>query len=258
MFTVRDERMLRQLLSKENDRYSLAGLISSVKVPDDEAANIRAKQLESAARLTPAMVTANLVNAAVVVLCFWNTPAARLLAVWSVTLIIASLILIGINIRTRRKAKNRTDGHVSSPSRTQQGIERFARFSSFVGLIWGILPLLIMPFADQTSQLAVSIIMAGMMFGGVMLISRIPEAALAFLIPTTIGYVVGLQLGNDPRNDFLSVLALVYASVLWISIRWSYRQFVEQHLSGLAVQQQAQLIGLLLKLRHDEESNGWW
>ena len=258
MFTVRDERMLRQLLSKENDRYSLAGLISSVKVPDDEAANIRAKQLESAARLTPAMVTANLVNAAVVVLCFWNTPAARLLAVWSVTLIIASLILIGINIRTRRKAKNRTDGHVSSPSRTQQGIERFARFSSFVGLIWGILPLLIMPFADQTSQLAVSIIMAGMMFGGVMLISRIPEAALAFLIPTTIGYVVGLQLGNDPRNDFLSVLALVYASVLWISIRWSYRQFVEQHLSGLAVQQQAQLIGLLLKDFEESTSDWLW
>ena len=241
----------------DSDSHSLAALVKSIDVPEDQAASIRARQLETAGRLTPVMVLANLVNASVVIVSFWHSPAIRLLGLWAALLFVASAILLIANMRARRKAKLRKqNGIAGSTDKTQQGIERFSRLASFVGLIWGILPLLIMPFDDATSQLAVSIIMAGMMFGGVVLISRIPEAAQAFLIPTTIGFVVGLQLGNDPRNDFLSILALVYASVLWISIRWSYRQFVEQHLSGAAVQHQAQLIGLLL--RDFEESTSDW
>lgn len=250
--------MINLMRVLESDSHSLAGLMKPVDVPEEEAADIRAKQLETAGRLTPVMILANLVNATVVLISFWGSPAIRLLSLWAGLLFAASAILLVANMRFRRKAKarNRTHRRGNSPLRTQQGIESFARLASFVGLIWGILPLLIMPFNDDTSQLAVSIIMAGMMFGGVVLISRIPEAAQAFLIPTTIGFVVGLQLGDDPRNEFLSILALVYASVLWISIRWSYRQFVEQHLSEAAVQQQAQLIGLLL--RDFEESTSDW
>lgn len=248
--------MFKRHLARENDSYSIPGIVKGSDVPEEEAANIRAKQLEAVSRLAPVIMMANLINAAVVVMSFWNTPAIRLLGMWSFTLLISAIVLLYANIRSRRKLSADIKNKVVSATKTQQGIERFARFASFFGLIWGVLPLLIMPFSDQTSQLAVSIIIAGMMFGGVILISRIPEAALAFLIPTTIGYVVGLQLGNDPRNDFLSVLALVYAGVLWVSIRWSYNQFVEQHLSGVAIQQQAQLIGLLL--RDFEESTSDW
>jgi len=249
--------MIKLLRSVDSDSHSLAALVKPVDIPEDQAASIRARQLETAGRLTPVMVLANLVNASVVLVSFWHSPAIRLLGLWGALLFVASAILLIANMRARRKAKRRKRERIAhSADKTQQGIERFSRLASFVGLVWGILPLLIMPFEDETSQLAVSIIMAGMMFGGVVLISRIPEAAQAFLIPTTIGFVVGLQLGNDPRNEFLSILALVYASVLWISIRWSYRQFVEQHLSGAAVQHQAQLIGLLL--RDFEESTSDW
>ena len=249
--------MMNFFRSIDGDSHSLAALVKSIDIPEDQAANIRARQLETAGRMTPVMVLANLVNASVVIVSFWHSPAIRLLGLWGALLFLASIILLIANMRARRKAIHRKNERIApSPDRTQQGIERFSRLASFVGLVWGILPLLIMPFHDDTSQLAVSMIMAGMMFGGVVLISRIPEAAQAFLIPTTIGFVVGLQLANDPRSDFLSILALVYSSVLWISIRWSYRQFVEQHLSGAAVQHQAQLIGLLL--RDFEESTSDW
>lgn len=248
--------MFKSLQAKNSDSYSIASLVTPVDVPEEEAPTIRVKQLETVGRLTPVMAMANLINAAVVIMSFWDTPANRLLGIWSFTLLVGTVVMLVANMRARAKARKREPGQAISARRTQQSIDRFTRFASCLGLVWGILPLLIMPFADHTSQLAVSVIIAGMMFGGVILISRIPEAALAFLIPTTIGFVVGLQLGQDPRNDFLSVLAIVYASVLWISIRWSYRQFVEQHLSGVAVQQQAQLISLLL--RDFEESTSDW
>ncbi|WP_435393375.1 putative bifunctional diguanylate cyclase/phosphodiesterase [Henriciella pelagia] len=233
----------------------MTSLIKSVEIPEDQQPVIRAKQLETVGRLTPTIALANLVNASVVVMSFWNTPGNRLIGIWCSTFVIATAIMVIGHLRSKaRKGQEDTDRY--SVEGTQAGIERYARFASFLGLLWGILPLLIMPFTDPTSQLAVSVIIAGIMFGGVLLVGRIPEAAVSFLLPTTIGYIVGLQLGQDPRNGFLSVLAVFYAAVLWTSTRWSYRQFVEQHLSALAVQQQAQLIGLLL--RDFEESTSDW
>lgn len=239
----------------ETDRISVTSLLKPVDVPDDQKAVVRARQLEAVGSLTPVIALANLVNAAVVVMSFWDTPANRLLGFWCFTITVATTFMLVAFIRDRSVAsQERAKRYL--PENSKAGIEQYSRFASFLGLVWGILPLLIMPFTDPNSQLAVSIIIAGMMFGGVLLIGRIPEAAMSFLVPTTIGYIVGLQLGQDPRNDFLSVLALVYAVVLWASARWSFRQFVEQHLSGVAVKQQAQLIGLLL--RDFEESTSDW
>ncbi len=248
--------MHKPLQLQESDSKSVASLIGPVDVPEDQAPIIRAKQLENVGRLTLVIALANLTNIAVVMLSFWNTPANRLLGFWSATLILATLVAVVGNFQAQRKRNRKSKNYTVSEAGSQQGIERYARIASLMGVLWGILPLLIMPFTDSTSQLAVSIIIGGMMFGGVILIGRIPEAAIAFLVPITAGYVVGLQLSQDPRNDFLSVLALVYAAVLLISTRWSHRQFVEQHLSGVAVQQQAQLIGLLL--RDFEESTSDW
>jgi diguanylate cyclase (GGDEF)-like protein len=239
--------------SSENSKMTASSLVRAVEIPPEQVAAIREKQLQTVAALLPVIGLANLINAAVVVMSFWNTPANRLLGVWCFTMVIATTImLVGyFRMRSGNPAEMRTAGE-----RSQNGIDRFVRFASFIGILWGILPLLILPLTDQTNQLAVSSIVAGVMFAGVLLIGRIPEAAVAFLIPTVIGYIVGLQLGQDPRNDFLSVLAFVYAVVLWTSSRWSYGQFVEQHLSGAAVKQQAQLIGLLL--RDFEESTSDW
>ena len=54
----------------------------------------------------------------------------------------------------------------------------------------------------------------------------------------------------------IAVLSMVYLGVLIFAVRWSHLQFVEQHLSEAAVQEQTQLIGLLL--RDFEESTSDW
>ncbi|HIK65977.1 MAG TPA: GGDEF and EAL domain-containing protein, partial [Henriciella marina] len=231
-----------------------ASILGSIEIPEEQLGAIREKQIDAVGSLLPVIGLANLINAAVVMISFANTPANRLLGVWSMTMVIAtSIMLVGYFIMRRRSKDAET---LPSAEAGKNSIDRFARFASVLGILWGILPLLILPLTDHTNQLAVSSIVAGVMFAGVLLIGRIPEAAMGFLIPTVIGYVVGLQLGQDPRNDFLSVLAFVYAVVLWTSSKWSFNQFVEQHLNGSAVKQQAQLIGLLL--RDFEESTSDW
>lgn len=240
--------------ASEKKMMDASSLVRPVSIPEEQLGSIREKQLLTVGSLLPVIGLANLINAAVVVMSFWDTPANRLLGAWCFVVVLATTIMF-IGYSRMRSTKVRPE-LATADERSKEGIERFARFASFVGLLWGILPLLILPLTDQTNQLAVSSIMAGVMFAGVLLLGRIPEAAVGFLVPTVIGYIVGLQLGQDPRNDFLSVLAFVYAVVLWTSSRWSYGQFVEQHLSGSAIKQQAQLIGLLL--RDFEESTSDW
>ena len=238
----------------EHVTLARSGLLGPINIPDDQLSSIREKQLLTVGSLLPVIGLANLVNAAVVMMSFSNTPANRLLGGWCFIMVIATTIMLVsyFSLRKGRRAREMA----SAEEHTKAGIERFARFASFLGMLWGILPLLIIPLTDPTNQLAVTSIVAGVMFAGVLLVGRIPEAAVGFLVPTVIGYIVGLQLGQDPRNDFLSVLAFVYAVVLYASSRWSFAQFVEQHLSSTAVKQQAQLIGLLL--RDFEESTSDW
>ncbi|WP_084419056.1 putative bifunctional diguanylate cyclase/phosphodiesterase [Henriciella litoralis] len=239
---------------KKSSLFS-SSLIKKINIPDEQLAVVQERQLSTVSDLIPVIGLANLVNAAVVVMSFWDTPANRLLSVWCFSMVFATTVMLVAYMRNRSQSANGFSEH-SSTEHFASKLESSARFASVIGLLWGILPLLILPFTDHTNQLAVSSIVAGVMFAGVLLIGRIPEAAMGFLIPTVVGYIVGLQLGQDPRNDFLSVLALVYAVVLWTSSRWSYTQFVEQLLSGSAVKQQAQLIGLLL--RDFEESTSDW
>lgn len=238
----------------EPPKLKSANILGSIDIPDEQLGAIREKQIDAVGSLLPVIGLANLINAAVVMVSFANTAANRLLGVWTMTMVIAtSIMLIGFFVMRRRA---NTPGEQMSADSGKNSIDRFARFASVLGILWGILPLLILPLTDHTNQLAVSSIVAGVMFAGVLLVGRIPEAAMGFLVPTVIGYIVGLQLGQDPRNDFLSVLAFVYAVVLWTSSKWSFNQFVEQHLNGSAVKHQAQLIGLLL--RDFEESTSDW
>jgi diguanylate cyclase (GGDEF)-like protein/PAS domain S-box-containing protein len=95
-----------------------------------------------------------------------------------------------------------------------------------------------------------------MMFAGTFLMARTPAAAISFLLPVGAGVVAAMQLLNDQTYQFISLLSLGYVGVLVLAVSWSYKQFVEQHLSECAVTEQSQLIGLLL--RDFEESTSDW
>ena len=245
--------MAASLTPKTKDKWSLGSLTKTTIVPDELASDIRAEQLLTVGRLTVVIMLANLINTFVVLMSFWNTGASQLLAIWSMVMCVASGVMLVVHILGRRRFERSQAERVEVK---QEQIEAYARNACFLGMLWAMLPIITIPFVDSTGQLVVTTIMMGMLFGGALLISRIPEAAFAFIAPITIGCIVGLQMEQDPRNDFLAVLTLVYSSVLWVAVRWSHTQFVDQHISAAAVAEQTQLISLLM--RDFEESTSDW
>ncbi len=234
---------------KSGSVWSIADLIKDVQVPEKYAGTLRTKQLEMVQRMTFVMVVANLLNAAVVMLSFRGTAVDSLLYIWGFAIVMASAIGILAQMRAVR-AKGPTD--VTS----QRELEKFARGSSLSGLIWAIAPIIVMNVSDSQGQMVMGIILAGMMFAGAFLLSRVPDAALSFITPVGIGMVISMQFQQNPQSQYVSVLAIVYLGILMLAVRLTHKQFVEQHLNEAAVQEQSQLIGLLL--RDFEESTSDW
>ena len=223
--------------------------MDSIAVPEKHAASLRAKQLDMVRRLTFTLVLANVLNAAIVMISFHHTPAANLLYMWCAGILAAGIVAVATQF---------FNPHDMDPmgERSQNALDNFSRGAALNGLLWGIAPFIVMNAADPTGQMIMGVIMAGMMFAGTFLMARTPNAALSFLVPVGIGIVLAMQFQEDHQYQFVSVLTLAYVGVLILAVRWSHRQFVEQHLSESAVTEQSQLISLLL--RDFEESTSDW
>jgi diguanylate cyclase (GGDEF)-like protein len=229
--------------------HALTGFMQSIAVPEKHSGSLRARQLGMVRRITFVMILANLMNACILVICFQGTVASDLLYVWGAAVLIAG----GVSVGTQFFNSPDMD---AADQRAQTVLDNFTGVALLSGTLWGIAPFIVMNAAAPQGQMILGVMMAGMMFAGTFLMARTPGAAISFLLPMGAGVVAAMQLQNDHTYQFISLLSLAYVVVLFMAIRWSYRQFVEQHLSECAVKEQSQLISLLL--RDFEESTSDW
>jgi diguanylate cyclase (GGDEF)-like protein len=194
------------------------------------------------------MLLANLLNVAVVLQSFRDSPVSNVLTIWGFCIIFISGLAV---LRHMRSRKASFEGRVSD-----RHIDAIARGAMVVGLFWAAAPLFVIRSANAEGQMVLSIVLAGMMFGGAFLLSRLPSAAFSYLVPIGIGLAAAMAMEPGAVHQFIAILMIVYLIVLIFAVRWTHLQFVEQHLSEAAVQEQTQLIGLLL--RDFEESTSDW
>lgn len=226
------------------------GLLSTPHIPSELRGYIRAKQINSVSELVPVVMMAQLVTCAVVLLAFWASGAEQLLSLWGLAL---SFMCGGAMLRTIAAKKK-----PSLKTRSQSSIERLAYGSGALGVIWGIAPILVMPYASPAGHMALGVILAAMTFAGGFLLSRIPLAAFAFILPLMIGLIFGMQLVGSVVYDLLSVLMIVYVGALAVSIQWSHARYVEQLLGAAALKEQEQVISLLLRDFEETTSDWLW
>ncbi len=228
--------------------WSLGRLLRDVPVPEKHRASLRKKQLDTIGSMIFVMLFANLLSVAAVLQSFRQASAGNLLALWGFCIIFITGLAV---LRQVRTSKASLQGNLS-----EVHVDGVSRGALIVGLFWAVTPLLVMHSVDPQGQMVMGIVLSGMMFGGTFLLSRIPGAALSYMIPIGMGLAVSMSLQGGAAHQLIAVLAIVYVGVLTFAVRWSHLQFVEQHLSEAAVQEQTQLIGLLL--RDFEESTSDW
>ena len=199
--------------------------------------------------ITLIMVLANVLNAGILIISFLGTSAANMLLIWGAGILSACCVAAGTQFFNPRDMDPMGE-------RSQNALDNFTRGALLNGVLWGVTPFIVMNTADARGHMIMGVIMAGMMFAGTFLMARTPKAAFSFLVPIGIGVIVTMLFQQAQEYRFVSILTLAYVGVLMLTVRWSHRQFVEQHINESAVKEQSQLIGLLL--RDFEESTSDW
>lgn len=228
----------------------LKATLSGPRIPTELAGSIRANQLASVATLMPAIMMAQLVSGAVLLLAFWYSGAEQLLGIWATALcfVCGATMLRSVRATEIRKLK----------VRSKRSIDRMARGSGILGVLWGVVPVIIVPSTGSVGHMALGIIMAAMGFAGGFLLARVPSAAYAFILPLMIGHIFGMQLADNSVYDLLSILTLVYTGLIAVCIQWSHARYVEQLLGEAALKEQEQVISLLLRDFEETTSDWLW
>ncbi len=227
---------------------ALDTFVRPIPVPRGLRGQVVSAQLGSVSKLAGVIVTGNLVTGTLVLFAFSRFPdQQQLLGLWGTALFLMCAVYF-LNSLTPSPRRS-----LPAPS---ERIGQAVRAALIMGVVWGALPLLMMTQADPGGQSLLSALLMGMIFGGGFVLSRVPEAAYAFILPITAGLVGGLQGVPGVQADYFSIIIVIYGAVICISVHWSYTVFVSQLLDQNAVTQQQQLISLLL--RDFEESSSDW
>ncbi|WP_233346135.1 putative bifunctional diguanylate cyclase/phosphodiesterase [Hyphomonas pacifica] len=216
-----------------------------MKMSDKHAHELKLKQLSFVRQLTTIMVLTSILNVVVVLFCFRDTLVFNSLLIWTAAVVVLNIVSVARKYHLDR-----------SKVSVERALNFYVRLALSHGLIWGAVPFLVMHTADNQGHMILGIQLAGIMFAGSFLQSRIPLAAYAFMFPISLGVAGSMIFTGNPQDQFVAVLSLVYLAVLLLAVRWSHEQFIEQHLNAAAVKEQSQVISLLL--RDFEESTSDW
>lgn len=230
--------------------WSLRKLMQDVEVPEKHVPALRAQQMNSMSRITNVIILSNVLNIIAILGIFLSYGQIHFLTAWSIC---GLIINIGAWFKYRHFL--RIDPQRRS---NRHAISDFTRVAICNGLLWGLAPIVVLGTADVQGQMVMGIITAGMMFAGGFLLSRIPVAAIYYIVPTGLGLATALMLQTGPKYAILSILMVYYLIVLLVAVAWTHRQFVEQFLGRAAIQDQSQLIGLLLRDFEESTSDTLW
>ncbi|MGB8818350.1 MAG: EAL domain-containing protein [Rhizobiaceae bacterium] len=213
-----------------------------------DAGEFRAYQLKSVIGVTPLMMAANAINAAIIAAAFSAKPFALLAYVWA-----AVIFLMAFTGFVFWKKSYQLPFPTRVSART---LRKVSRNSTFLGLIWGALPLIAYPGGDLPTKLICVAFVAGMMGGGCFALYMVPRAMAGYVLGLASTFAAALHISSGPGDVAVAALLVMYAGCLLIASMTIARTFASNRISEQRVEEQASIIGLLLK--DFEESAGDW
>lgn len=228
----------------------LAMFIRPVPVPEKLRAALQAKQVSSINHLIVVIILVGLLNTAIVLLELGSTSLHPMMIIWGSALTLVNIVTYVHHVRGLKYSHK--EGYAA------RKLDMGAKNATVHGILWAALPMLVAINAPDMQFMITMLIATGMAFGGTFLLSRVPLAAICFIVPISLGMIGAGFLRGDPTSQIAGILSIIYVFVLIYSVLWVHRQFVLQFLSEAAVSEQSQVISLLLRDFGESSSDWLW
>jgi signal transduction histidine kinase/DNA-binding NarL/FixJ family response regulator len=218
-------------------------------VSERDMRRVRAKQIDAVTRLVPVTMTINLANVAIILFIFWNTGSNIFLSGWALAITSAAGMSIRSWVRTRRQPPN----EVSRRATRRMTIQSFV-----MALVWGAMPVVLLPAIGPTHQLIVACLMAGMISAGGFTLSTVPSAGLVYTWTMSVASAVALVLCRVDAYLFSAIFLLIYAVFISRNIVSNGKLFFDNLRAQLQLERQTETISLLLKEFQENASDWLW
>ena len=214
------------------------------------AGQIRAAQIEAVRRYTPWMMGANIANALILVVAFFNSPAFAGIAIWAGAVVSLALFALLMWWQRRELPKPRTA--------SMRGIRRTVIHAAILGGIWAVLPAVFFASAAPEQRLVLSCVVAGMLCGSGFALATIAPAALAFAGMLTLGAVLALLTDPSFTTVVLLMLNTIYVGVILSSTLALAQTLRARFEAQIRSEEQRELIGVLLNDFEEHGSDWLW
>ncbi len=215
-----------------------------------DAGEFRAHQLRAVIGVTPLMMAANIINAAIICVTFSGKPFATGTYVWAVA--ICAMALTGYLSWQKSRA------HPFPNSISPRALIKVARNSTLLGFAWGALPLIAYPGGDVATKLVTVGFVSGMMGGGCFALYMVPRAMVGYLFGIASMFGVALWVSAGPGDTTLLVLLAMYIGCLFFAGMTVAHTFASNKISESRIEEQASIISLLLKDFEESASDWLW
>jgi signal transduction histidine kinase/ActR/RegA family two-component response regulator len=208
----------------------LAIALDLIPAAPEDAGLIRAAQVNAILRVSPFVMVASCLNAAILLATFAAMGVLRPEHwVWA-------LLVFAMAARFLRgwRARIRDPGRSASPRTIRRLIVNGAAF----GALWGVVPALAFPRAPPDVQLFVACLTAGMMSGGGLVLAAVPLAGMSYVVLVATGILIALLQERSPV--YLGILALLvsYVAVIVVALNWSAALLVNSLLAQAQVRRE--------------------
>jgi len=230
----------------------LARLQAKIENPTNldeaHAAKFRGQQITSVNRVTPVMMTVNVLTAAIVTLALHDKPGGDYIFLWAgMVFLLAVLGMYTWATSTRSNDQRKLGTAV---------IYETTKVFTLNGLVWGSLAVALYPGGDWQTQLVIVSVMAIMMGAGTLALNFIPSAMIGYLAGIGTPAAAGLILAGTSTDAVLLTLFSIYFISLLAAGLLLAGLITDSRVAAFQVEEQSSTIGLLL--REFEESGQDW
>ena len=211
-------------------------------------ANIRFEQVYSIVKLTPAMMTGNVVIATVLLNSFRGAPGFLGVTGWAITVFLVAAFGLKGWVGSQKRASRRRA--------SRRAINHAVANAFVLGILWGALPLLSYASAPPELRMMIGVIAAGMICGGSFALSALPQAVFAFLVPMVFGSTIAFFSTSSYLESMVAVLFVTYCGIIVFSTLSLAKTFVGRLIAEATANDRGEVISMLLK-NFEENSSDW-
>ncbi len=211
------------------------------------------EQIHGIAQMTPATSSAAFVISLLLLAMASSLPIFPALLIWASALYIA--LFVAMRGWVRRRGRGREHKRVPSRRAVRAALLNAASF----GVLWGALPILLLPTGEPLLTTITCIVMAGVLFATALALLILPQAAIAFSVPLLLGLFASVvRLENETERLTLTVLLVVYTVVMVFVCMRHARNLVHHLVSEARIREQDDIISLLLREFEANTSDWLW